>query len=105
MDLQIKDMVALVTGASVGIGTGIMKVLADEGCKLIITARRDDLLNGLADEVEAAGHDRPLVVTQDLTADDAGATLKKVVDDAHGRLDILVNNAGAMVLALSLIHI
>tara|TARA_A100001037_G_scaffold110729_1_gene100969 strand:+ start:4064 stop:4819 length:756 start_codon:yes stop_codon:yes gene_type:complete len=99
MDLQIKDMVALVTGASVGIGTGIVKVLADEGCKLIITARRDDLLNGLADEVEAAGHDRPLVVTQDLTADDAGATLKKVVDDAHGRLDILVNNAGAMVLA------
>ena len=38
MDLQIKDMVALVTGASVGIGTGIVKVLAEEGCKLIITA-------------------------------------------------------------------
>ena len=99
MDLQIKDMVALVTGASVGIGTGIVKVLAEEGCKLIITARRDGLLNGLADEVETAGHERPLVVKQDLTADDAGATLKKAVDDSHGKLDILVNNAGAMVLA------
>ena len=99
MDLQIEGMVALVTGASVGIGTGIVKVLAEEGCKLIITARRDGLLNGLADEVETAGHERPLVVKQDLTADDAGATLKRAVDDSHGKLDILVNNAGAMVLA------
>ena len=99
MDLQIEGKVALVTGASVGIGTGIVKVLAEEGCKLIITARRDGLLNGLADEVETAGHERPLVVKQDLTADDAGATLKKAVDDSHGKLDILVNNAGAMVLA------
>ena len=99
MDLQIEGKVALVTGASVGIGTGIVKVLAEEGCKLIITARRDGLLNGLADEVETAGHERPLVVKQDLTADDAGATLKKAVDDSHGQLDILVNNAGAMVLA------
>ena len=99
MDLQIEGKVSLVTGASVGIGTGIVKVLAEEGCKLIITARRDGLLNGLADEVETAGHERPLVVKQDLTADDAGATLKKAVDDSHGKLDILVNNAGAMVLA------
>ena len=99
MDLQIEGMVALVTGASVGIGTGIVKALAEEGCKLIITARRDGLLNGLADEVETAGHERPLVVKQDLTADDSGATLKKAIDDLHGKLDILVNNAGAMVLA------
>lgn len=99
MNLQIENKVALVTGASIGIGTGIVQVLAEEGCKLIITARRDDLLNGLADEIEAAGYDRPLVVKQDLTADDASATLKKAVDDSHGRLDILVNNAGAMVLA------
>ena len=99
MDLQIKDKVALVTGASVGIGIGIAEVLAEEGCKLIITARRDDLLNGVADEIESSGHVRPLVIKQDIIADDAGANLKKAVDDAYGQLDILVNNAGAMVLA------
>ncbi len=99
MDLQIEGKVALVTGASIGIGTGIARVLAEEGCRLIITARRDDLLEGVADEIESTGHERPLVVKQDIMADDAAATLKKAVDDGYGQLDILVNNAGAMVLA------
>lgn len=99
MDLQIEGKVALVTGASIGIGTGIARVLAEEGCRLIITARRDDLLNGVADEIESAGHERPLAVKQDIMADDAAATLKQAVDDGYGQLDILVNNAGAMVLA------
>ena len=97
MDLQIKDKVALVTGASVGIGEGTAKVLAEEGCKVAITARRDDLLNGVADEIEAAGHERPLVIKQDIMADDAAANIKKLIDDVYGRLDILVNNAGAAV--------
>ena len=99
MDLQIEGKVALVTGASIGIGTGIARVLAEEGCRLIITARRDDLLEGVADEIESTGHERPLVVKQDIMADDAAATLKKAVDAGYGQLDILVNNAGAMVLA------
>ena len=99
MDLQIEGKVALVTGASIGIGTGIARVLAEEGCRLIITARRDDLLEGVADEIESAGHERPLAVKQDIMADDAAATLMQAVDDEYGQLDILVNNAGAMVLA------
>jgi len=99
MDLQIEGKVALVTGASIGIGTGIAGVLAEEGCRLIVTARRDDLLEGVADEIESAGHERPLAVKQDIMADDAAATLKQAVDDGYGQLDILVNNAGAMVLA------
>lgn len=99
MDLQIEGKVALVTGASIGIGTGIARVLAEEGCRLIITARRDGLLEGVADEIESAGHERPLAVKQDIMADDAAATLMQAVDDGYGQLDILVNNAGAMVLA------
>ena len=94
MDLQLKDRVALVTGASVGIGEGTAKVLASEGCRMAITARREELLNGVADEIEAAGHPRPLVIKQDIMTDDAAANLRKAVDDAYGRLDILVNNAG-----------
>ncbi len=94
MDLQLKDRVALVTGASVGIGEGTAKVLASEGCRMAITARREELLDGVADEIEAAGHPRPLVIKQDIMTDDAAANLRKAVDDAYGRLDILVNNAG-----------
>ena len=94
MDLQLKDRVALVTGASVGIGEGTAKVLASEGCRMAITARREELLDGVADGIEAAGHPRPLVIKQDIMADDAAANLKRAVDDAYGRLDILVNNAG-----------
>ena len=94
MDLQLKDRVALVTGASVGIGEGTAKVLASEGCRMAITARREELLDGVADEIEAAGHPRPLVIRQDIMTDDAAANLKRAVDDAYGRLDILVNNAG-----------
>lgn len=94
MDLKLKDRVALVTGGSIGIGTGIAQVLAEERCKVAITARREDLLNGVADEIESAGHDRPLVIKQDIMSDDAGANFKKAIDDAYGQLDILVNNAG-----------
>jgi len=94
MDLQLKDRVALVTGASVGIGEGTAKVLASEGCRMAITARREELLDGVADEIEAAGYPRPLVIRQDIMTDDAAANLRKAVDDAYGRLDILVNNAG-----------
>jgi 3-oxoacyl-[acyl-carrier protein] reductase len=97
MDLQLKNRVALVTGASVGIGAGTAMVLAEEGCKVAITARREDLLNGVADEIAAAGHERPLVIKQDISADDAAANIKKAVDDTYGQLDILVNNAGAAI--------
>jgi 3-oxoacyl-[acyl-carrier protein] reductase len=97
MDLQLKDRVALVTGASVGIGAGTAQVLAEEGCKVAITARRGDLLEGVADQIAAAGHARPEVIVQDISAADAAGNLKAAVEKAFGRLDILVNNAGAAI--------
>ena len=95
MDLHLKDRTALVTGASVGIGAGTAKCLAEEGCKVVITARRGDQMEQVADEIAAVGHTRPVVIVQDIMKDDAAANLKKGVDDALGHLDILVNNAGA----------
>ena len=97
MDLQLKDRVALVTGASSGIGAGTAKTLAEEGCKVAITARRGDQLEQVAGEIAKAGYARPAVIVQDIMADDAAANLKKGVDDAFGQLDILVNNAGAAI--------
>jgi 3-oxoacyl-[acyl-carrier protein] reductase len=95
MDLQLKDRTCLVTGASVGIGHGVAKMLAAEGAKVAITARREELLNGLADEIAGTGAERPVVIATDVSAVDAPEVIKKAVYDAYGRLDVLVNNVGA----------
>lgn len=94
MDLQLSGRTALVTGASAGIGRGIAKRLADEGCRLAIVARRRPLLESLANEIEGAGHPRPIVITEDVTAPDAAARIRDQALEHLGGLDILVNNAG-----------
>jgi 3-oxoacyl-[acyl-carrier protein] reductase len=94
MDLQLSGRTALVTGASAGIGRGIAKRLADEGCRLAIVARRRPLLEALADEIEGAGHPRPVVIAEDVTAPDAAARIRLQALEHLGGPDILVNNAG-----------
>lgn len=95
MDLQLKDRTCLVTGASVGIGHGVAKMLASQGAKVAITARRENLLNGLADEIAETGAERPVVIAVDVNSAEAPDVIKQAVYDAYGRLDILVNNVGA----------
>ena len=95
MDLQLKNRTCLVTGASVGIGHGIAKAMAAEGARVAVTARRGELLEGLADEVAATGAERPLVIAVDLTETEAPDRIKQAVLGEFGKLDILVNNAGA----------
>lgn len=94
MDLQLTGKVALVTGASVGLGRAIAQMLAGEGCRLAVVARREDLLRKAADEIAARGHERPLVIVADITHADAAMRIKGEVLAAFGRLDILINNAG-----------
>lgn len=94
MDLQLTGKVALITGASMGIGRGIANMLADEGCKIAIVARRKEPLEAVADEIAKRGHERPLALTQDITTDDAPEKIRATVIEKFGRLDILVNNAG-----------
>jgi len=94
MDLQLQGKIALVTGASVGLGRAIASLLAEEGCRLAIVARRTHLLEELAAEVAAKGAEKPLVVTEDVTSAGAAQRIRAAVLARHGRLDILVNNAG-----------
>ena len=94
MDLQLTDKVALVTGASRGIGMGAAKVLAAEGCRVAICARRENLLLGVADEIEAAGHERPFLIVEDVLPKDAGTRIRDRVLGEFGRCDILINSAG-----------
>jgi 3-oxoacyl-[acyl-carrier protein] reductase len=92
MDLQLAGKVALVTGASAGLGRAIATALAAEGCRLALLARRRALL----DEVAASlpGSATPLVVVEDITAPGAAERTRDAVLGHFGRCDVLVNNAG-----------
>jgi len=94
MDLQLKGKTALVTGASQGIGRAIASMLAAEGVKICIAARRRNLLDALAQEITAAGGTTPAIVECDIMQDGAPQKLADAARAALGRIDILVNSAG-----------
>ncbi|MDQ6524876.1 SDR family oxidoreductase [Nocardioides sp. LHD-245] len=100
MDLQLHGRVALVTGASAGIGRATALALAAEGADLVLVARRRPLLDELAGEVAevaaAAGRSTaPLVIEADLTDPRAAARIADTVAGERGGLDVLANVAGA----------
>ena len=87
--------VAIVTGASEGIGAELARVFAARGHDLALVARRADRLEALADEIVARGAERkPLVVGLDLSETGAIDALAQALDEAGARAEILVNNAG-----------
>lgn len=94
MDLDLKSRTAVVTGASIGIGRAVAKLLAREGVRIVAVARRKDLLETLAQEVQAEGHGVVIPVTQDIMLEDAAKKLAATAVAELGRVDILVNNAG-----------
>jgi 3-oxoacyl-[acyl-carrier protein] reductase len=94
MDLQLDGKTALVTGASIGIGRAIAKGLAAEGVQIAAVARRRHLLDELAGEIERGQGPRPILITQDIMADDAAVALRTTALAGLGRVDILVNCAG-----------
>lgn len=94
MDLYLKGKTAVVTGASQGIGRAITKELAIEGVRVFATARNEDLLNGLKEEVAAAGGVEPIIFVQDLVASDAPQRIAAAALSSLGHVDILINNTG-----------
>jgi 3-oxoacyl-[acyl-carrier protein] reductase len=95
MDLELAGKVALVTGASAGIGREIARVLAAEGVQTVVLARRGERLAALQDEIEKAGGKRPLAITADLYDRQVPQQARDQVKQHFGYIDILVNNAGA----------
>jgi NADP-dependent 3-hydroxy acid dehydrogenase YdfG len=95
MTAPLSGTVALVTGASSGIGEATAKALARAGASVALVARREDRLRAVAAEIGAAGG-TALVVPADLTDAGQSAAAVSAVLEAWGRLDILVNNAGLM---------
>jgi len=90
---DLKGRVALVTGASSGLGVQFAKALANQGADIAITARRTDRLEQVKQEIEAMGV-RCFAVTCDVTDSKQITAMVDTVKKEFGRIDILVNNAG-----------
>src|SRR5690349_19272631 len=93
MELGLQGKVALVTGASRGIGKAIASGLAAEGCRLAIIARGRETLAEAAAELRGTGAET-LAITADLTITKDIERAVEQVMDAYGCIDILVHNAG-----------
>jgi NAD(P)-dependent dehydrogenase (short-subunit alcohol dehydrogenase family) len=93
MSKQLQDRVAVVTGASNGIGRGIAETFAAEGARTVLVARRAAVLDEVAAGIRAKGGEA-LPVPTDLTKEDEVLALFHMVKQRYGRLDVLVNNAG-----------
>jgi len=87
------ERVAIVTGASSGIGEATARCLAKAGYSVVLAARRADLLDGIAADITAQGG-KALSVPTDLSDAAETSALVRTTLDAFGRVDVLVNNAG-----------
>jgi 3-oxoacyl-[acyl-carrier protein] reductase len=94
MDLMLEGRRCLVTGASAGIGAGVVEALAREGARVVATARRADRLEGFADSLEKAGLTRPVTVAGDITDAAEVRRIAREAAEAVGPIEILVNCAG-----------
>ena len=94
MDLGLRDKVAVVTGGSEGIGKAAAHSMAKEGARVIICARRADVLESAAEEIRAATGAEVKAIPTDVTDNDQIQDLFENVIQTYGRVDILVNNAG-----------
>lgn len=96
MELGLKDKVAIVTGASRGIGKAVAQALQREGCALAITARDSARLQAAAAELRAAGG-KVFAIAADVADEASVARFAEATLAQFGRVDILVNNAGTHV--------
>jgi NAD(P)-dependent dehydrogenase (short-subunit alcohol dehydrogenase family) len=90
---SLKGRVALVTGASSGLGTQFARALADNGAAVMLVARRADRLTALKDEIEGKGG-RAVAIEADVTDRAAMTRAFDAAEKAFGTVTILINNAG-----------
>jgi NAD(P)-dependent dehydrogenase (short-subunit alcohol dehydrogenase family) len=92
---RLRNKVALITGASAGIGLATAKLFAAEGAKLVVGARRQTELEGLVSEIEANGGQAGSLAG-DVRLEDYAKALVALAVERFGRLDVAFNNAGTL---------
>lgn len=92
---MIKDKVVIITGASSGIGEATARVLAAQGAKLVLGARRGDRLRQLSDEIARSGG-QSVYQELDVTQPSHNEAIVKLARDTFGRVDVIFLNAGLM---------
>jgi NAD(P)-dependent dehydrogenase (short-subunit alcohol dehydrogenase family) len=95
MDLQLAGSVALITGASKGIGRETARLLAQEGCRVVVTARDAARLDATAEELRAQTGGEILGVAGDMSVREDVERARDAAIDAFGHIDILVTCAGS----------
>ncbi|MDX6710488.1 MAG: hypothetical protein QOH96_1504, partial [Blastocatellia bacterium] len=90
---RLQNKVAVITGASAGIGQACARALAREGARLVVTARRQDRLEQLVAEAKHLGLEGVFVIGDAREEETARQTVEQAMN-AFGRIDILINNAG-----------
>jgi 3-oxoacyl-[acyl-carrier protein] reductase len=94
MNGKLQGKIAVITGASAGIGQACARALAREGANLVLTARRQQRLATLQAEVQSLGG-KAVIVTGDAREESTAISTVKAAIEAFGRVDILINNTGA----------
>src|SRR5512136_1510847 len=92
-NMKLKGKVAIITGASRGIGKGIAVRYAEEGASVVVASRSMDLLKKVVEEIRHKGG-RALAIELDVTEYESIEALMSKTVAEFGRLDIMVNNAG-----------
>jgi NADP-dependent 3-hydroxy acid dehydrogenase YdfG len=93
MTTKLAGKVALITGASAGIGQACARLLAQEGAQLVLTARRQERLHQLIREAEKLGT-KAISVIGDAREENTALEAVKAATESFGRIDILINNTG-----------
>lgn len=94
--VELQDKVAIVTGASSGIGASIAHALSNHGAKVVLSGRNESRLNAVAKRIQEEVQTEVDTVTVDVTQKSELERLVRHVQEKFGRVDILVNSAGKM---------
>ena len=94
MTNKLQGKVALITGATAGIGRACARALAGEGARLVLTARRQERLGALKKEIESLGTEA-VSISGDAREEETAIRTVKAATDVFGGIDILINNTGA----------
>ncbi|MDV7243333.1 MULTISPECIES: SDR family NAD(P)-dependent oxidoreductase [Rhodococcus] len=90
---SLEGRVAVITGASSGLGAGFARALSDAGASVVLGARREEQLTELAEQINSAGG-KAVTARTDVTDPGDCTALATTAIDSFGRLDVLINNAG-----------